>query len=110
LYVCKSVSSRVSGSAWHVPALDHAHKWVGPEKLTTAVICDLAVSSRPLTAARRIQRAPKDETATRRASHEIDVAIALRVGKRCQNLTFEVVGLLGRVTFICGQLARKSDV
>ena len=31
-------------------------------------------------AALRIQRAPKDESATRRASHEIDVAIALRVG------------------------------
>ena len=91
------------------PGLDQSQKLVGPEKLTTALICARAVSSHPMTApvvgssAHQRARVPPAEP-----PHEIDVAIALRVGKRRQNLPFKVVGLLGRIPVVCVRLTVQS--
>ena len=52
------------------PGFDQSHNWVGPEKLTTALICDLAVSFHPLTvlagsSAHQRARVPPAEPPTR---------------------------------------------
>ena len=75
-----------------------SQKWVGPERLTTALILgsDRFIPTEIGEGAGRIQHYPRSQGPTCGATNKIDAAVALRIGQRGHNLTFEVIGLIGK--------------